>query len=193
MHNLYDCLEFKKMAALERIKFCYDQKICFRCCNSRSHRSDKCPMKSTCSCGSSRHNGLIHLDEEGNKKFGEFVKQRKEERDKEKAKEKEKDSSKGKESTSAVAATNVEVAAQQEAAVAANENRVFNASTKINSKTVFRPVVAIKVINPQNGEARDVMAMLDKGSDSTCLLHKTAVEMGFKREPCDIEMSTGQK
>ena len=78
MHNLYDCLEFKKMNAVERIKFCYDQKICFRCCNLRTHGSYRCPMKSTCSCGSTRHNGLIHLDEEGNKEFGEFVKQRKE-------------------------------------------------------------------------------------------------------------------
>ena len=59
MHDLFDCKEFKEMSPVKRKKFCYSERICFRCVNSRTHPSFKCPMELQCHCGSKSHHRLV--------------------------------------------------------------------------------------------------------------------------------------
>ena len=190
LHNLFDCPEFKALSPLERRKFNYSAKVCFRCNNSRTHVAPKCTMtQMQCHCGSTGHHRLTHLTEEEEKEFAAFVQKQKEERQKEKArKEQEKETAvKGEKK---VAAACAETAAASDDEEAPSENRVFNAFVRAGSKITFRPVVPLILSNPANGKSRKALAILDNGSDTSCVIRKTAEEMDFASQRHAIEMST---
>ena len=192
MHNLYDCPEFKEMSPLKRRQFCYDERICFRCVNSRMHPAIKCTMNLQCHCNSKLHHQLIHLNEEEGKEFASFVQKRKEEKEREKAKEREKEKEANDKETASkkVAAACTEVATASDDGEAPDERRIFNAFVKVGSQIIFRPVVAVNVVNPTNGMSRNAFAVLDNGSDTSCIVSGLAKEMEFQCEPFNIQMST---
>ena len=90
MHNLYDCPGFKEMEPFKRRIFVYENCICLRCCNSKTHLFYECPMEMACHCKSTGHHRLTHLTEEEEREYKSYVNKRKEERQKDKA-EKEKE------------------------------------------------------------------------------------------------------
>ena len=181
MHSLYECPEFKEKSALERKKFCYDERVCFRCVNSKTHPFFKCPMDWQCHCGSKSHHRLICLDENDGKLFDAFKNRRKEEREKEREKEGEKEK---KEKATA------EKEVEKKSTACSKVSSISSALLRDKSKLVLCPVVSVEIVNPSNGERRKALAILDSGSNTTCIVKRTAEQMGFSTHTEIVEMST---
>lgn len=63
-HVLQQCPTFKQLTVDKRREFVTSRKLCFACMHS-SHRVDACSSKKSCaSCGSRRHNSLLHRNQE---------------------------------------------------------------------------------------------------------------------------------
>ena len=116
-------------------------------------------MELQCHCGSKSHHRLIHLNEDETKEWEAFVQKKKEERAKEKAKEEEKEAEKEKgEKPREIATACSGVAAAADDGDTPKNRQFFNAFVCAGSKIVYRPVVAVQVINPANGKSRKAFA-----------------------------------
>ena len=61
-HSLNKCRTFKKKSLDERREFLKDNDICFKCCDSNSHKRRDCTAQVKCSdCGSTDHPSALHI------------------------------------------------------------------------------------------------------------------------------------
>lgn len=61
-HSLNQCRGFRSKPIADRREFLRDKKICFRCCNSTSHKKPDCTADIQCSeCGSVNHSSAMHV------------------------------------------------------------------------------------------------------------------------------------
>lgn len=58
-HSLIKCLKFKALTVVQRRRFVFDKKLCFKC--FKSHSAAQCTMSNCSACGQA-HNILVHFD-----------------------------------------------------------------------------------------------------------------------------------
>ena len=54
----------------------------------------------------------------------------------------------------------------------------------------MRPIVAIRVINPKNGEIEEIYALLDSGADRDFLSERVAHQLGLSTKKKNINLIT---
>lgn len=62
-HTLNDCRGFRKRSLQDRQKFLRENRICFKCCESKEHIAKNCTANIKCQiCGNIRHATAMHMD-----------------------------------------------------------------------------------------------------------------------------------
>lgn len=70
-HTLNKCKGFKQKSLEERRKFLKENNICFRCCDSRSHKMRDCRAAVKCEdCDSSTHPTALHVETQSRRHYG---------------------------------------------------------------------------------------------------------------------------
>ena len=55
---------------------------------------------------------------------------------------------------------------------------------------MVRPIVAVRVINPRNGELEEIYALLDSGADRDYLSERVAHKLGLETKKKSINLVT---
>ena len=62
-HTLKDCRAFRKKSLPDRRQILKENRICFKCCASKSHVAKNCAVKISCDeCGSKTHSTVMHVN-----------------------------------------------------------------------------------------------------------------------------------
>lgn len=160
-HVLAACSKFKKKQLSERRAFIFENRLCFRCLKP-GHVTAKCTSQSTCAICKGKHHVLVHF-----KNTGSNV-------------------SKEKNAETASKAADVDAPSTSRQP---DDDRVSvcHASHPYSYKALL-PSARVK-ISAETGRSMIVRALLDQGSQVTCVTERVAEFLKVKRIPVAVSLS----